>query len=135
MPMHEDMYIGEWALIPELCQYQEGHAPSSAHYSISLKDQDVSFSIDWVDMKEKHHSLKFGGPFDGSIQPLNGGKSEISFTRVDKMRMDSSTYHDGFEAMYVHRKVSQDGNLMVVMTVHNHDNDSSTRNFQVYRRV
>lgn len=135
MPNSKDQYVGDWQLIPELCQYQETHPPRSGQYSIKLDENDAQFDIEWIDEKDKSHKLSYGGPVDGSVNPLNGGKLEFSVTRVDSQRLDSSTYHNGFEASYVHRKTSDDGNLMVVVSVFRHDDEQSTRNFQVYKRA
>jgi len=134
MPKGSDKFLGSWSLVPELCQYQDGHPPLSSDYKIDLKNNDVHFDVSWVDEKEKAHHIEFGGPVDGTVNPHNGGKIEVSFTRIDDLRLDSSTYHNGFEASYVHRKASQDGKLMIVVTVQNHQDEGSTRNFQVYRR-
>ena len=48
---------------------------------------------------------------------------------------DGVTTFDGRETAYAHRKVSQDHTLMVVLMVHHHKEDRSTRNFQIYRRA
>ncbi len=135
MPHGEDKFLGEWKLIPELCQYQDGHPPVSATYKIAFFDDQVQFDSAWRDEAGKDHKLTYGGPIDGTVHPHNGGKIEVSFTRIDHLRLDSSTYHNGFEASYVHRKASEDGTLMIIVTVHNHENEGSTRNFQVYRRA
>lgn len=135
MPNSKDRYLGKWTLVPELCQYQDGHAPLSGSYQIDLEQDEARFQMEWTDDKEKTHKLQYGGPVDGSVNPHNGGRIEVSFTRVDHLRLDSSSYHNGFEASYVHRKASEDGSLMVVMTVHNHEDEGSTRNFQVYKRA
>lgn len=134
MPNSKDKFVGDWTLVPELSQYQENHPPVSGDYRIKLDKGNVQFDIKWVDDKDKSHKISYGGPADGSVMPHNGGKIEVSFTRVDDLRLDSSAYHNGFETTYVHRKASEDGKLMVVMTVHRHEDEGSTRNFQVYRR-
>jgi len=134
MPNSKDKFLGQWTLIPELCQYQDGHAPLDAKYKIAVDAEQVQFHMEWTDEKEKAHQIQYGGPMDGTVNPHNGGKIEVSFTRVDHLRLDSSTYHNGFEASYVHRKASEDGSLMVVLTVQNHQDEGSTRNFQVYKR-
>ena len=135
MPKTNDKFLGKWTLIPELCQYQDGSPPTSGHYEIDLQNGEAQFDIAWKDENGKDHLVHYGGPVDGSVNPLNGGKIEVSFTRVDRHRLDSSTYCGGFEASHVHRKASEDGKLMIVVTTHNHDSDSATRNFQVYRKV
>ncbi len=134
MPQTHDKFLGDWTLVPELCQYQDGHVPRSCTYKIEMAKEEARFGIDWTDDKNKAHSIAFSAPVDGSLNPLNGGKMELSCTRIDHLRLDSSTYHNGFEASYVHRKASEDGKLMVVLTVHNHEDEGATRNFQVYRR-
>ena len=130
-----DKFVGKWKLIPELCQYEDCQFQQRGAYEISLNGKSANFSIDWTDAKGEAHKMSYGGPVDGTVSPLNGGKIEVSFTRVDKFRLDSSTYLDGAETSYAHRKASDDGNLMVVLTVQHHRDEVSTRNFQVYRRA
>jgi len=130
-----DKFTGNWALVPELCQYQDGHPPVDGSYSISTDGDTVSLSLKWTDEHGKSHNLDHGGRIDGSVQVLNNGKIEASYTRVDSQRLDSSMYSGGRETSYSHRKTSNDGALMVVMIEHHHLTEPSTRNFQVYRRV
>ena len=135
MPNTANSFAGRWHLVPELCQYQDGHPPLSGEYEISCTKTDVSLKTSWVDEHEKPHELTYGGPMDGTVTAMGGGKIETSFTRVDEYRLDSSSYFDGRETSYAHRKVSEDGTLMVVVMVHHHKTDRSTRNFQIYRRA
>lgn len=130
-----DLFLGHWHLIPELCQYQDGHPPKSGAYVISTDGADVNFVIDWTDEHGKEHHLSHGGAMDGSVIALADGRIEVSYTRIDQLRLDSASYFDGRETSYVHRKASLDGALMVVLTVHHHKDERSTRNFQVYRRT
>lgn len=128
-------FIGTWQLVPELCQYQDGHPPLSGTYKITENGEDVSMELDWTDEHEKDHHLAYGGPMDGTVIQIKGGKLEASYTRIDELRLDSASYYDGRETAYAHRKASEDGQLMVVLMVHHHKEERSTRNFQVYRRI
>lgn len=130
-----DRFIGTWQLIPELCQYQDGHPPKTGTYAIRCDDTDVHMDVTWVDDRDKCHEMSYGGPMDGTVVALRGGKLEASYTRIDRSRLDSSAYFNGRETSYAHRKASRDGDLMVVMIVHHHKDERSTRNFQVYRRT
>ena len=130
----QNHFAGTWQLIPELCQYQDGQPPRDCTYAITTRDQDVTCTLSWTDEHEKAHDLSYGGPMDGTVIALKGNKLEASFTRIDAYRLDSSSYFDGRETAYAHRKVSQDHSLMVVLMVHHHKEDRSTRNFQIYRR-
>ncbi len=135
MPKAKDKFLGEWDLVPELCQYQDGHPPKKGHYKIDLEGKEVAFDLNWTDEHDKAHHVTYGGPVDGQPQPLNGGKMEVSFTRIDELRLDSSTFSNGLEASYVHRKASEDGALMIVVTTSNHANGEATQNIQIYRRA
>ena len=135
MPQTDNRFEGRWQLVPELCQYQDGHPPRSGQYDIQCNDTDVTCVTSWVDEHDKSHTLTYGGPMDGTVIALKGNKLEASFTRIDAYRLDSSSYFDGRETAYAHRKVSQDHSLMVVLMVHHHKEDRSTRNFQIYRRA
>jgi len=107
MPHTSDKFLGNWTLVPELCQYQDGHAPLSGAYKIAMTKEKAQFGINWTDEKNKTHEIEFAGPVDGTVNPLNGGKMEWSCTRIDHLRLDSSMYHE---------------------------DEGATRNFQVYRR-
>ena len=130
-----DKFTGNWALIPELCQYQDGHPPVDGSYLISTEGEIVKLVLQWTDENGKAHKLDHGGRIDGSVQAISNGKIEASYTRVDSQRLDSSMYAGGRETSYSHRKISDDGTLMVVMIEHHHLTRPSTHNFQVYRRV
>jgi hypothetical protein len=132
----DNLFAGRWELIPELCQYQEGHVPPSCTYSISLQDGHADFDLSWTDKDGKDHHVRFGGPVDGSIVPHKAGHiSELSVSRVDERTLDSSAYADGHEVSYSRRSASADGALLSVQLVTGHADADSTRNFQVYRRA
>jgi len=127
-------FTGSWQLIPELCQYQDGHPPLAGRCDITTDGDVVSCATEWTDEHGKDHALSHGGPMDGSVVALGDGKLEVSYTRIDAYRLDNAVYADGRETSYAHRKTSMDGTLMVMVTVHHHKDTRSTRNFQVYRR-
>ena len=132
----KNLFSGNWQLVPELCQYQDGAPPTASTYEISITGEIATFILNWTDKDGKSHCVTYGGPTDGSVIPYKAGQiTEMSFSRVDAITLDSSSYSQGREVGYARRKASSDGKLLSVQQVHRHNGDASTRNFQVYRRL
>ncbi len=131
-----NLFDGQWQLVPELCQYQDGSPPAFCLYEISIVGERANFSLTWTDKENKTHSLHYGGPTDGTVVPYKGGHiTEMSFSSVDGDTLDSSSYSHGREVNYTRRKASTDGALLSVQMVTRHNGDASTRNFQIFRRL
>ena len=132
----DNLFAGRWELISELCQYQEGAPPLHCTYEISVANEKADFTLAWTDKDGKSHAMKYGGPTDGSVIPFKAGHvSEMSFSKADAHTLDSSSYSEGREVSYARRKASTDGALLSVQMVTRHNGDSSTRNFQIFRRL
>ncbi len=133
---HDNLFVGRWALIPELCQYQDGTPPPHCVYEIAMQSDCADITLHWTDKDGKSHSLKYGGPADGSVVPFKSGHvSEMSFSKQDAHTLDSSSYAEGREVNYARRKASSDGELLSVQIVTRHNGDAATRNFQIFRRL
>jgi hypothetical protein len=131
-----NLFAGTWDLVPELCLYQDGVPPRFGTYAISVMDERADFTLAWTDREGKSHELRYGGPVDGSVIPHRGGPvTEMSFSRVDALTLDSAAYAEGREVAWARRCASADGQLLSVLSVsrHHHD-DVEARNFQVWRR-
>jgi hypothetical protein len=136
MPEPDDPLTGTWELIPELCQYQEGHPPPSCTYTIAVDGGQAAFDLEWTDKEGRAHHVRYGGPTDGTIVPHKAGHiTEMSVSRVDDLTLDSSAYADGHEVSYSRRSASPDGKLLSIQLVTRHADANSIRNFQVYRKI
>ena len=132
--MQDDLYLGRWRLIPELCLYQTGNVPLSGIYEISEADGVISISIGWRASDGSEHQIAFAGPADGSQQPTDSpGVSALSILRVSNTVLDSSAYSDGEEVMYARRTASSDGRLLSTVQA-GASGGTPFRNFQVYSR-
>ncbi len=132
--MKDDLYLGRWRLVPELCLYQTGEVPKSGLYEISEEADVVVISIQWQASEGSNHSIEFSGPCDGSLQRSNTpGVSEFSISRISSTILDSSAFLDGEEIMYARRSASSDGRLLSSVQTGATD-ETSFRNFQIYSR-
>lgn len=136
-----DLYVGRWELIPELCLYEFGSAPASGSYRIDLDGLQVQITIDWrMDADSTPQSTGFGGPIDGSTQPLSAaapaaGLDSFSLTRIDSRTLDSAAFRAGEMIAYARRVASMDGRLLAVVQQARDPEGERYRNFQVYRRA
>lgn len=138
--MNKDLYLGIWELIPELCLYEFGSSPESGSYRIELDGERVRITIDWcMGAGAVPQSTGFGGPIDGSSQPLSAaapaaGPDSFSITRIDARTLDSAAFRAGEPVAYARRVASADGRLLAVVQQARDPDGERYRNFQVYRR-
>jgi hypothetical protein len=136
-----DLYAGSWELIPELCLYEFGSAPAIGSYRIDLDEARAQITIEWrMSADTAVQSTGFGGPIDGSPQPLAAtapaaGPDSFSLTRVDERTLDSAAFRSGEQVASARRVASADGSLLAVVQQALDPDGTSYRNFQVYRRV
>lgn len=136
-----DLFLGTWDLIPELSLYAAGSPPAAGRYTIAAApDGTLQLSIAWQPAgSESWQQLGFGGPADGTPQPLPGASlgapDRFTLTRVDGRTLDSAA-HSGEECVaWARRAASADGALLSVVQELRTADGSRVRNFQVYRRV
>lgn len=132
----EHTYSATWELIPELSFYQEGEAPQSGLYEISVHDNVASFSIKWTTIDGEEKSIDFAGPLDGKQHDVEQSPGvKASYIRVNSQTLDSKMYMNDIELAYARRLVSNDGTLMAVLQTGIRPDGSSYRNTQVYRKI
>jgi hypothetical protein len=132
--MKDDLYLGRWRLIPELCIYEMGDVPISGMYEISEEGGLITVLIRWRSADGSDQEVTFSGPADGSRQPSDApGISEFSVSRISDTILDSSAYAEGKELLYARRSASRDGRLLSTVQAAR-SGDGVHRNFQVYRR-
>lgn len=126
-------YEGTWALVPELCIYEQGEPPPDGRYVLRRDGDRVEATIGWTGPDGTAQQTAFGGPVDGSRQPVDGpGVTHLTITHVDGATLDSAAYAGDELLMYARRRASGDL-LTTVQTMH--VGGAHHSNFQVYRRV
>ncbi len=135
----QDLYLGVWELLPELSIYQQGPMPASGRYTIERDGDALRLRVDWtMEPGGEPQSTVFGGPADGSPQPIPGaegpGPDAFSLTRVDERTLDSAALRGETTLAYARRVASADGHLLSVMQEGPTADGGRFRNFQVYRR-
>ena len=58
-------FLGNWRLLPQTCDYEQGHPPKSGSYGIALQNGEVSFTISAVDLENKKSKYELKGKADG----------------------------------------------------------------------
>lgn len=131
--MKPDTFLGTWALIPELCIYEEGVAPKSGIYEIKERNNQVEISVNWTDSEGQAHAIEFGGAADGSDLPADApGVTHMTLTRIDEHTLDSAAFNQDAQIMYA-RRVANDSLLTTWQRIDVPGGQNSI--FQVYRRL
>lgn len=134
-----DLYLGTWDLIPELALYEYGPKPAACVYEIQCVEGRVQARLTWTTETGEEQSASFGGPADGTPQPMpegtpKGGPDAFTLTRVDERTLESSALWDGEVVATARRVASADGKLLAILQVGPRPEGVRFRNFQVYRR-
>lgn len=138
-----DLFLGTWVLVPELCMYEAGVAPARGTYDIREAGDRLEFSITWTtEPGGPEIATAFGGPFDGSVQALPvpegapaGTPDGLTITRIDRRTLDSEALLGRRVLAYARRVASSDGSLLAVVQEVRLPEGRGPRNFQVYRRA
>ncbi len=145
-----DRYLGTWELVPELSLYEAGAPPASGRYTIAEPAPGVlALRVRWqAEPGGPAHESAFGGPADGTPQPLparpaDGGAAAaaaaapdaLTLTRVDAHTLDSAALARGRVVASARRVASRDGALLAVVQEQVDAAGRRTRNFQLYRRA
>jgi len=134
-----DLYLGTWELVPELALYEYGPRPASCTYEIACVEGCIQARLTWTTEGGEEQSASFGGPADGTPQPMpegtpKGGPDAFSLTRVDERTLDSAALWEGEVVATARRVASADGKLLAILQVGPRPESVRFRNFQVYRR-
>jgi hypothetical protein len=134
-----DLFLGTWELVPELSLYDWGPRPAWCTYAIRPDAGGVRVEMRYaVEPGGPEQTVAFGGPADGSPQPLGGaagGPDAFSLTRVDARTLDSAALRAGETLAHARRVASADGRLLAVVQEGPRPDGGRFRNFQVYRRA
>lgn len=130
------LYEGEWELVPELSLYEQSNPPRSGTYRIRREGETVSFALNWTTIDGKRHEIAFSGAADGRREALPAPPgTEVSYLHVDGSTLDSSVFAGGHRTVYARRKASADGLLLAVVQETRRPDGTTSRNFQVYRKM
>ena len=133
--LKDDLYLGRWRLIPELCIYQHGEVPLSGTYEIVEATDTITISIEWRNPDGSDQQVSFSGTPDGSRQMIDTpGTSAFALNRINGSILDSSAYLAEEEVAYARRLASRDGSLLSTLQAGTSPDGTSFQNFQVYRR-
>lgn len=136
-----DLYLGQWQLVPELSLYQFGPLPAACTYLIQEDARGIRVSMRWQLQSDGPEStMEFGGPADGSRHTLPGdldasATTTFSITRIDPHTLDSAAFRGDERFAYARRVASHDGSLLAIVQEGLLPDGGSFRNFQVYRRM
>ena len=109
-------FLGDWALLPESCVYEQGDAPAAGSYSIAEGDGGLVFTMHWTDAEGEQHNYSFTSVADGKSHPFDGGALAValSVTAKSALELNSAAFKDGRELMLATRTLSADGLFMDV---------------------
>ena len=129
-------FLGPWILDVTSCRYQQGEPPQSGRYHIAADDDELVFTISWIDGTGQSHEVSFRGRPDGSRVPFNGGPlaDALAITLVSDNQLNSSAFCGGVELMTAQRTLSDNGqNMHIVQTVKLPDGSAPTNRATYYR--
>ncbi|MBI1392221.1 MAG: hypothetical protein GC152_05695 [Alphaproteobacteria bacterium] len=132
-----DGFIGDWALDPATCDFQQGDPPLSGRMRIERQGDDLRFDIELVDATGDADRRSFLTRPDGRAEVFDGGDLADALTTRAPVRdvLETAASYRGIERMIVQRSLSVDlSSMTVVQTVILPDR-SELVNTSVYRRI
>ena len=128
-------FLGTWQLVPESCRYDQGEAPASGTYRISVAPDGVlSLTTQWQDSAGQSHSFTLSGPPDGSKAAFDGGDlaDALAITAVSPRELNSYAYLRGKELMVAQRQLDETGQAMRVTQMVRLPDGTRPSNVSVY---
>jgi len=128
-------FLGDWRLIPESCQYDQGEAPASGSYRISVGAEGIlSLTTQWKEPNGQAHSFTLSGKPDGSKAPFDGGDlaDALAITAVSPRELNSYAYLRGKELMVAQRQLDDTGRAMRVTQLVRLPDGTRPSNVSVY---
>ena len=132
-----DRFLGEWALDPASCKYEQGDPPVSGRDIILEVDGNLVFDMAWTDKAGQSHTASFSGKPDGQPAPFDGTDLVDSFTITVENRSELSTAASlkGETLMQATRTLIDDDTMRVVQTVYLPDGSAPSNQSVYYRHV
>ncbi|GAA6211476.1 hypothetical protein NBRC116602_12170 [Hyphomicrobiales bacterium 4NK60-0047b] len=111
------LFLGEWVLDVQLCDFEQGEVPLAAAYHIHDEGQDLIFDMSWTNQTNETHQMTLRGEPDGELAPFNGGDlvDALSITAVSSHELNSAAAMNGVVLMSVIRRLSPDAQQMAVL--------------------
>lgn len=134
--MSYERFLGAWVLDTASCRYEQGEPPQSGRYRIEVDDNELVFTMSWIDAASEAHEMSFRGRPDGSRVPFNGGAlaDALAITLVSDSELNSSAFNNGVELMTARRTLSENGQTMhIVQTVKLPDGTAPSNHATYYR--
>lgn len=131
-------FLGQWQLIVQSCQYEQGAPPTSGSYRIEADpDGILTFTATWTDADGKPGTVSFSGPADGSSVPLDGGElaDALAIHAVSARELNTVASKNGNELMVAQRQLDDTRSAMRVTQLVRLPDGTSPTNVSVYRRV
>jgi len=131
-----DLFLDEWVLVTELCDYEQGEVPVAATYHIRDDGGDLIFDMSWETPDNETHQMALRGKPDGKLAPFNGGDlvDALSISVVSTHEVNSAAAMNGVVLMSVIRRLSPDGQQMAVLQEVKLPNGEISRNKSIYSR-
>lgn len=131
-----DPFIGTWELDPTTLKYESGRPGKRATYMIEAIPNGLFFLLDGEDGEGRPIKFQYGGPTDGSAQPLPGGDGLELVLKRDGERTIESILKRG-EAMLDRwtRELSPDGQTIKMTQFVSNPSGRTFQNASLYRRV
>lgn len=130
-------FLGDWALDPTSCRYEQGAAPKTGRERISLEGDEIVFAMDWTDSEGNILSAVFRGRPDGTPVPFEGGPlaDSICLAAPTVGALTISAFRDGMLIMVADRTLSRDGAIMHLHQKVYLPDGTAPSNHADYRRV
>ena len=129
-----DLRIGTWTLNVAKSVYAPGPPPASETRTYAAHGNTLQVSIESVDPKGNHTSLRYAAGDDGKDYPMTG----LSFANAVKMqRIDSQTFivttkKDGAAIGTTRGEISKDGKTLTLTTRMINSSGGTIKNIGVY---
>ena len=110
-----DPFVGAWELDPSTLAYEHGRPGKRAVYVVEALADGLVFRLEYDDADGKPAQVEYGGPLDGSEQPLAGAPGlALVLLRDGPRSIESRLLRDGAVIDRWTREISADGERMEV---------------------
>jgi hypothetical protein len=128
-------FLGVWELDSETLKYEKGRPGRRAVYSVSETEDGLSFELDADDADGKPMHVVYRGKLDGVDRAIEGYPVTVSFAMLEDGSVESVARKNGVAVDRWTRKVTPDGNAMLICQ---HGCDTAEKPFinsGLYRRL
>ncbi len=131
-----DPFVGKWELDPSALNYESGRPGKRATYIIEATSIGLLFTLDGEDGEGRPIRFRYGGPMDGSSQPLPGdGGLVLILKRVDEHTIESILKRGDIVLDRWTREISTDGRSIKMTQFVPNPAGGDFLNTSIYRRA